>query len=54
MLPYCISVENSKATALDAKYYLALSYPLLSMNKFMSIATIPGAIVKELQRPFKK
>ncbi len=53
VLPYCIAIENDKAKALAAKYYLALSYPLLSMGKFMTIATIPGAIEKELAKPFK-
>lgn len=53
VLPYCISVENGKATSLEAKYYLALSYPLLSMGEFTTIATVPGAIKKDLAKPFK-
>jgi hypothetical protein len=52
LLPYCISIEDGKATSLEAKYYLALSYPLLSMSKFMTIATVPGAIKKDLSKPF--
>ena len=54
VLPYCIAVENGQAMALNAKYYIALSYPLLDMAGFMSIATVPGAITKELEKPFKK
>lgn len=54
VLPYCISVEKGKATSLEAKYYLALSYPLLTMTKFTTIATVPGAIKKDLAKPFKK
>jgi hypothetical protein len=52
VLPYCISVENGVATALAPKYYLAISYPLLTMGEFMTISTVPGAIIKDLQKPF--
>jgi hypothetical protein len=53
ILPYSISIENGKATSLEAKYYIALNYPLLSMTTFTTIATVPGAITKDLKRPFK-
>ena len=53
VLPYTIAIENSKATSLEAKYYLAVSYPLLSMGEFTTIATVPGAITKDLTKPFK-
>lgn len=53
VLPYCISIENGLASALEAKYYLAVSYPLLTMTEFTTIATVPGAISKELEKPFK-
>jgi len=53
ILPWCVSIENAKATALNAKYYIAISYPLLDMGQFMGIATVPGAITKELEKPFK-
>lgn len=52
ILPWVISIENGKATALNAKYYIALSYPLLDMGGFMGIATVPGAVTKDLERPF--
>ena len=54
VLPYCISIEDGVATALGAKYYLAVSYPLLTMGEFMTISTVPGAINKDLSKPFKK
>ncbi len=54
VLPYMIKIEKGKATSLEAKYYLALSYPLLSMGEFTTIATVPGAIKKDLSKPFKK
>lgn len=53
VLPWCIAIENNKATALSAKYYIAISYPLLSMNDFMAIATIPGAVQKDLTKIFR-
>ncbi|QSZ42983.1 hypothetical protein GJV85_12985 [Sulfurimonas aquatica] len=53
VLPYCISIENGEAKSLEAKYYLALSYPLLSMGEFTTIASVPGAIKKDLSKPFK-
>jgi len=54
ILPWCISIENGQAKALNAKYYIALSYPLLDMGGFMGIATVPGAITKDLEKAFKK
>jgi hypothetical protein len=53
ILPYTVTIENNKATALGAKYYIAISYPLLDMSGFMGIATVPGAIVGDLEKPFK-
>jgi len=53
ILPYTVLIEDGKAKALAGKYYIAISYPLLSMGEFMTIATVPGAIEKELSKPFK-
>ena len=53
VLPYTILIENDEARMLAAKYYLAVSYPQLTMTQFMKIATVPGAIEKELTKPFK-
>jgi len=53
ILPYCITISNGQATALSAKYYIAISYPLLDMNGFMGIMTIPGSVIKEFQKVFK-
>lgn len=53
ILPWCVTIENSQATALSAKYYIAISYPLLDMNGFMGIMTVPGAVVKDLEKVFK-
>lgn len=53
VLPYCISIENGLASSLEAKYYLAVSYPLLTMTEFTTIATVPGAIKKDLAKSFK-
>ena len=53
VLPYCISVENGEATSLAAKYYLAVSYPQLSMGEFMTISDIPGEIEKDVTKPIE-
>lgn len=53
VLPYCISVEDGEATMLNAKYYLSVSYPQLSMGQFSDISEIPDAIVEDLTKPFK-
>jgi hypothetical protein len=53
VLPYMILIEDGKAKILSAKYYLAVSYPLLTMGEFMTIATVPGAIETDLAKPFK-
>ncbi|MDA3907696.1 MAG: hypothetical protein PF437_01280 [Sulfurimonas sp.] len=53
LLPWTIVIEDGKATALSAKYHIAISYPLLKMGGFMGIMTVPGAVVKDLQKPFK-
>lgn len=52
VLPYMILIEEGKAKTLPAKYYLAVSYPLLSMGEFMTIASVPGDILDELEAPF--
>jgi len=53
VLPYTIMIEDGKAKILNAKYYLAVSYPQLTMGEFMTIAIVPGAIEKDLKKPFK-
>jgi len=53
VLPYCISIEDGKATSLAAKYYLAISYPKLTMGEFMGISDVPGAITSDLEKAFK-
>lgn len=53
VLPYLVLIEDGKAKALAAKYYLAVSYPLLSMGEFMTIASTPGKIRDELEHAFK-
>ncbi|MCF6244145.1 MAG: hypothetical protein L3J43_03860, partial [Sulfurovum sp.] len=54
MLPYPILIENGKAKILDPKYYISFMYPLLTMSEFMTIATVPDAMVKDCEKVFKK
>jgi hypothetical protein len=53
LLPYTLLIEDGKAYALHAKYYLALSYPLLTMGEFMTISSTPDAIERKLKKSFK-
>jgi len=53
LLPYTILVEDGKGYALHPKYYIALSYPLLSMGQFMSISSIPDVIERKLKKIFR-
>lgn len=53
LLPWAVLIENGQAKALSAKYFIAISYPLLTMTEFMTIATVPGAIEVDLKKIFK-
>lgn len=53
LLPWAVLIEGGKAKALNAKYFIAVSYPLLDMGGFMGIMTIPDAVTKSLQKTFK-
>ena len=53
ILPWAVLIEGGKAKALNAQYFIAVSYPLLTMTEFMGIATMPGAITKGLEKLFK-
>ena len=53
VIPYTILIENGEAKVLAPKYNLALHYPLLSMTGFMTIATVPGAIIKDCKKIFE-
>ena len=50
VVPYTILIEGGKAYALHAKYYLALSYPKLTMGQFMKISSTPDLIEKKLKK----
>jgi hypothetical protein len=53
LLPYTVLIEEGKGYALHPKYYIALSYPLLSMGQFMDISSTPDAIERKLKKNFK-
>jgi len=53
LLPYPVLIENGEAKILAPQYYIAVMYPLLKMSKFMTIATVPGAITKDIDKIFR-
>jgi hypothetical protein len=53
LLPYSVLIENGEARIMHAKFYLALSFPRLTMGEFMKIMSIPGDIKDEFKTIFK-
>ena len=53
LLPWMVLVEDGKATAMKADYYIALSYPLLDLMGFATIMTVPGSVIKDLEKYLK-
>jgi hypothetical protein len=53
LLPYPILIEKGEAKILAPQYYIAVMYPMLKMSKFMTIATVPGAITKDIDKIFR-
>ncbi len=53
LLPYTVLVENGEANLLHAKFYLALSFPRLTMGEFMKIMSVPGDIKDAFKADFE-
>ncbi|VGO13370.1 hypothetical protein PDESU_01926 [Pontiella desulfatans] len=53
LLPYTVLIENGEANILHAKFYLALSFPQLTMTEFMKIMSVPGDIEDAFKADFK-
>lgn len=49
IFPYEVMIKDETAVMLSAKYYLALSLPLLSMTDFLKIASAPHEIEKDIK-----
>jgi hypothetical protein len=53
VLPYMVLLEKGQALMLNPKYYLAISYPRLSMGQFMKISSTPSQIESALKHSVK-
>jgi hypothetical protein len=53
LLPYMVLIENGEANILHAKFFLALSFPQLTMGEFMKIMSVPGNIEDAFKADFK-
>jgi len=53
LLPWPVVVSGGRATMLQAEYYIAMNYPLLGIEQFSKIASVPGDVIKDLKKPFK-
>ena len=52
-LPYMVLIQEDEAEILHPKYYLAVSYPKLSMGQFMDISSTPDDIEDYFKGLFK-
>lgn len=48
-----VLIEDNEAKIMHPKYYLAISYPKLSMGDFMSISSTPDDIEDYMKGLFK-
>jgi len=53
VLPYEAIVYSNKVKMMNPKYYLALSFPQLSMGQFMKISDIPGKIEEDIEAAYQ-
>lgn len=53
ILPWTVLIEDGTAKALHGKYYIAISYPLLTMTEFMKIMSTPSEIEDKLESYLK-
>ena len=53
LLPYSVLIENGEANILHAKFYLAVSFPQLTMTEFMKIMSVPGDIKDAFKADFQ-
>jgi len=53
VLPYEAMIKGDEVTILNPKYYLALSFPELSLAEFMDIASVPDQIYRNIKKAYK-
>lgn len=53
VLPYEAIVYSNKVNIMNPKYYLALSFPKLSMGQFMKISDVPGKIEEDIEAAYE-
>ena len=53
LLPYSVLLADGEARIMHAKFYLALSFPRLTMGEFMKIMSTPGDIKDEFKKLLK-
>jgi hypothetical protein len=52
VLPYEAMIIGDEVSILNPKYYLALSFPELSLAEFMEIASVPDQIYRNIKRAY--
>ena len=53
LLPYEAMIIGNEVSIMNPKYYLALSFPELSLHEFMQIASVPDQIYRNIKKAYK-
>jgi len=53
VLPYEAMIVGNEVSILNPKYYLPLSFPELSLDEFMEIASVPDQIYRNIKKAYK-
>jgi len=53
VLPYEAMIIGDEVSILNPKYYLSLSFPNLSLEQFMKIASVPDQIYRNIKKAYK-
>ena len=53
VLPYESMIIGNEVSIMNPKYYLALSFPELSLHEFMQIASVPDQIYRNIKKSYK-
>jgi len=53
VLPYEAMIIGDEVSIMNPKYYIALSFPELSLSEFMNIASVPDQIYRNIKKAYK-
>jgi len=53
ILPYEAMINGDEVTIMNPKYYLSLSFPQLTLEEFIQIASVPDNIYRNIKQAYK-